>query len=110
MQVLIWSYLQFLLIKKIAFQQVLCGLCNEFDSSSFELKVFGRANFRMLTQFLVVYVTSNFKKLLYENFSNIVGRGTILKHDNYISLIIISQFLCNFTLNIGMYTISDQAL
>jgi len=44
MQVLIWSYLQFLLIKyknKInAFQQLQGGLCNDFDSSSLELKIF----------------------------------------------------------------------
>jgi len=43
MQLLIWSYLQILLIKKIAFQQVQSELCNEFDSSSFELKFFGSA-------------------------------------------------------------------
>jgi len=41
MQVLVWSYLQFLRIKKIAFQQLQGGLCNEFNSTSFELKVFG---------------------------------------------------------------------
>jgi len=41
MQVLIWNYLQFLRIKKIALQQLQGGLCNEFDSSSFELKFSG---------------------------------------------------------------------
>jgi len=45
MQVLIWlfHYLQFLLIKIIAFQQLQGQLCNEFDSFSFELKVFTSA-------------------------------------------------------------------
>jgi len=42
-EVLIWSYLRFSLIKTIAFQQLQGGLRNEFDSSSFELKVFGSA-------------------------------------------------------------------
>jgi len=43
MQVLIWSYLQFLFIKKITFQQLQGALCNEFDSFSYEIKLFGSA-------------------------------------------------------------------
>jgi len=41
MQLLIWSYLKFLLLRKIAFQQLQGGLYNEIDSCSFELKIFG---------------------------------------------------------------------
>jgi len=39
MQVLIWSYLQSLFIKRIALQQLQGGLCNEFDSFSCEIKI-----------------------------------------------------------------------
>jgi len=40
MQVLIWSSFAIFSYKKIATQQLQGGLCNEFDSSSFELQVF----------------------------------------------------------------------
>jgi len=43
MQVLIWSYLQSLFIKRIALQQLQGGLCNEFDSFSCEIKFFESA-------------------------------------------------------------------
>jgi len=43
MQVLIWSYLRSLLIKKIALQQLQGGLCNEFDRFSCEIKFFESA-------------------------------------------------------------------
>jgi len=43
MQVLIWSYLQFLLLKKIALQQLEGGLCNEFESFSFKTNFFESA-------------------------------------------------------------------
>jgi len=71
---LIWSYLQFLLIKKIAFQQLQGGLDNEFHLNLMCLEVY----FSVLTQFLVVYVTSHPQKLLYANFSNIVERDIIV--------------------------------
>jgi len=43
MKVLIWIYLQSLCIKRIALQQLQGGLCNEFDSFSFEIKFFESA-------------------------------------------------------------------
>jgi len=43
MQVLIWSYLRSLFIKRIALQQLQGGLCNEVDSFSCETKFFENA-------------------------------------------------------------------
>jgi len=43
MQVLIWSSLQCVLIKKVALQQLQGGLCNEFDNFSCEIKFFESA-------------------------------------------------------------------
>jgi len=43
MQVLVWSYLSFLLIKRNAFQQLQDGLCDEFDSFSCEIHFFESA-------------------------------------------------------------------
>jgi len=40
MQMLIWSYLRSLFIKGYALQQLQGGLCNEFDSFSYEIKFF----------------------------------------------------------------------
>jgi len=42
-QVLIWSYLRSLFIKRIALQQLQGGLCNESDSFSYEIKFFESA-------------------------------------------------------------------
>jgi len=42
-QVLIWSYLQSLILKRIALQQLQGGLCNEFDSFSCAIKFFESA-------------------------------------------------------------------
>jgi len=59
-----WSYLRFLLIKKIVFQQLQGELCNEF-TIAFHLKLsFLEVHFGVLTEFLVVHVTSHPKKLL----------------------------------------------
>jgi len=40
---------------------------------------FWEVHFSVLTQFLVVYATSNYKKFLYANFSNTIKRDNILK-------------------------------
>jgi len=40
MKMLIWSYLRFPLIKQIILQQLLGGLCNEFDRFLWEIKFF----------------------------------------------------------------------
>jgi len=42
-QVLIWSYLQFLLIIFFSFQLLQGGLYNQFENSSFEVKIFRSA-------------------------------------------------------------------
>jgi len=45
-----------------AFQQLQGGLYNEFDNTSFELKVL-EVHFSVVTQFLIVHVTSNPQEL-----------------------------------------------
>jgi len=72
-EVLVWIYLQSLVTKKIALKSTFARWIVMFDSSSFEFKVF-ESTCSVLTQLLVVYITSN-----HENSSNIVERGSILK-------------------------------
>ena len=50
---------------------------------AFRVKLsFLKVYFSVLTQLLVVHVTSNLKKLLNANFSFIVGKGNMLKIEN----------------------------
>jgi len=70
---------------------------------------FSEVYFSELTRFLVVHITSNPKKLLYANFSNIVVKRIVLEIGSYIFLVIISQLICNFTFKIGMHS-NKQAL
>jgi len=67
--------------------------------------------FSVLTQFLVVHgVTFNPQKLLYANFSNIVGKDSISKIGYiHLSCYITLQLLCNFKVRIDMHT-NEQAL
>jgi len=76
MQLVIWSYFLSLLIKKIAFQQLEGGLCDEFDSFSFELKVNLEVHFSVLTQYLVVHVTTNLQNSYMQIFQTLWGRET----------------------------------
>ena len=53
------------------------------DLIAFHVKLsFLKVHVSVLTLFVVVHVTSNPKKLLFANFSNIVERGSILKIKN----------------------------
>jgi len=86
MQVLVWSYLQFLLIKKMPFNN--CKVDYLMSLIDFHLNLrFLKVHFSTLTQFLVVHVTFNPEKLLHANFSN-CGEGHDIK--NRICTIILS--------------------
>jgi len=79
LQILIWNYLWFLVIKKKSYfnnYKVDCVM----SLIAFHIKlIFLKEHFSVLTLFVVVYVTSHLKKNLYANFWNIVRRGNILK-------------------------------
>ena len=76
-QLLIWSYLQFLLIKKLYFNYCKIDCVMSLIALHLNLR-FLQVHFSVLIRFLVVHVTSNPKEFLYANFSNIVGRDIIL--------------------------------
>jgi len=67
MQMLIWNYLQSLLIKKLHYNN--CKVDCVMNLIDFHVKVsFLQVHFSVLALFVIIQVTSNSKKLLYANF------------------------------------------